>query len=216
MNPAARRRAAADSDRMNNDNDSSLGGRLPLLAESELSGAQSTLYEAMNKDLIPWAKKSGFQASTEDGRLVGPFNPLLFSPSVGQGFLESLAAERKHTSLNAKEREVLILSVGAVWQSAYELYAHTAVAEKAGLEPATIEALAAGRTPEELSDEQRVAHEFARSLSATHQIAPELYARAEETFGRAGIVDMVHLTSLYMGTSALLNAFAVPVPSERD
>ncbi len=212
MNPAARRPLAADSVRMNND-DSSLGGRLPLLAESELSGAQSTLYEAMNKDLIPWAKKSGFQASTADGRLLGPFNPLLFSPSVGQGFLEYLAAERKHTSLNAKVREVIILSVGAVWQCAYELYAHTAVAEKAGLERATVEALAAGRTPEELSDEQRVAHEFARSLSATHEIAPELYAHAEEMFGRAGVVDMIHLTSLYMGTSALLNAFAVPVPS---
>ena len=198
---------------MHNDNSPSLGGRLPLLAPNELSGAQSTLHAAMDKDLIPWAKKSGFQASTDDGRLLGPFNPLLYSPMLGQGFLEYLAAERKHTSLNAKVREVIILSVGAVWKSAYELYANTAVAEKAGLERETVEALAAGRTPEELSDEQRVAHEFARSLCAGHQIAPELYARAEETFGRAGIVDLVHLTSLYMGTSALLNAFAVPVPS---
>ena len=197
---------------MNNDQDS-LGGRLPLLGKSELDGAQSTLYEAMNKEMVPWAKKSGFKASTEDGRLLGPFNPLLYSPMVGQGFMEYLGAERKHTTLSAKVREVIILSVGAVWQSAYELYAHTAVADKAGLEHETIEALAAGRTPQTMPDDQRVAHEFARSLAAEHKVAPELYARAEETFGRKGIVDMIHLTSLYMGTSALLNAFAVPVPT---
>ena len=91
---------------------------------------------------------------------------------VGQGFMEYLGAERKHTSLSAKVREVIILTVGAVWHSAYELYAHTAVADKAGLERETIEALAAGQTPETLPDDQRVAHEFARSLAAEHKVGP--------------------------------------------
>ncbi len=196
---------------MNNPEDS-LGGRLPLLGKTELDGAQSTLYKAMEKDLLPWAKKSGFRAATEDGRLLGPFNPLLYNPMIGQGFLDYLGAEREHTTLSAKVREVIILSVGAVWKSAYELYAHTAVADRAGLDPAVIHALAAGRTPENLPDDQRVAHEFARRLAAEHEIDPNLYARAEEAFGRKGVVDMIHLTSLYMGTSALLNALAIPVP----
>ena len=198
-----------------NDQDPSLGGRLPLLGKSELDGAQSTLYDAMDKDLVPWAKQSGFQAITEDGRLLGPFNPLLYSPMLGQGFLEYLSAERKHTTLDAKVREVIILSVGAVWNSAYELYAHTAVAEKAGLEPEVIRALASGQTPSSLSGEQQVAHEFSRALAAEHKIEASLYGRAEQAFGRKGIVDMIHLISLYMGTSALLNAFAVPAPSEK-
>ncbi len=198
-----------------NDQEDSLGGRLPLLGKTELNGAQSTLYEAMDKEMVPWAKKSGFRASTEDGRLIGPFNPLLYSPMLGQGFMDYLAAERKHTTLNAKVREVIILSVGAVWGAAYELYAHTAVAEKAGLEPEAIRALAAGGSPETLPADQRVAHEFSRRLAAEHRIDPDLYAEAEKTFGRRGVVDLIHLTGLYMGTSALLNAFAVPVPAER-
>ena len=65
-----------------------------------------------------------------------------------------------------------------------------------------------------MSEEQQVAREFSRSLAAEHKIDLALYARAEEAFGRKGIVDMIHLISLYMGTSALLNAFAVPVPAE--
>ena len=193
-----------------------LGGRLPLLGKNELSGAQSTLYDAIEKDLLPWAKKSGFKAVTEDERLLGPFNPLLYSPMLGQGFLEYLGAERKHTSLSAKVREVIILSVGAVWHSAYELYAHTAVADKAGLEPETIEALAAGQTPPSLPDDQRIAHEFVRCLATEHRVDAALYAEAEAAFGRKGVVDVIHLTGLYMGTSALLNAFAVPVPDAKE
>ena len=166
----------------------------------------------MNQEMVPWAKKSGFQAIDAEGRLIGPFNPLLYSPMIGQGFAEYLGAERKHTTLSDIVREVIILTVGAVWESAYELYAHTAVADKVGLPRETVAALAAGQTPEKLSGEELVAHEFARSLAAEHRIDPGLYARAVEAFGPKGVVDMVHLTSLYMGTSALLNAFAVPVP----
>ncbi len=196
---------------MNHD-EHSLGGRLPLLKKSDLDGNQLDLYDAMTREMVPWAKKSGFQADTEDGCLIGPFNPLLFSPQIGKAFMEYLGAEREHTSLSAKVREVIILSVGAVWHSAYELYAHTAVAEKAGLDQSVIETLANGQTPQGLSSEEQVAHEFARSLAAEHTIDAALYQRAEDTFTEKGIADMIHLTGLYMATSAMLNAFAVPVP----
>lgn len=43
------------------------------------------------------------------------------------------AAEDKHTSLDARVRQVVILAVGAVWKADYQLYAHAAVARKAGL-----------------------------------------------------------------------------------
>ena len=99
-----------------------------------------------------------------------------------------------------------------MWRSAYELYAHTAVAEKAGLDPEVIKALADGGSPAGLSDEQAVAHAFSRALAGEHRVDPGLYARAEDAFGRKGVVDMIHLVSLYMATSALLNAFDVPTP----
>ena len=195
-------------------NEESLGGRLPLLKPDEFDRDQHELYEILAEGMVPWAKKSGFQATTGDGRLIGPFNPLLYSPRIGQGFMEYLSAERERTSLSAKVREVIILSVGAVWRAAYELYAHKAVAEKAGVPAETIEALAAGRQPATLTDEERIAHEFARSLAAEHKVDPVLYPRAVETFGKKGVVDMIHLVSLYMATSALLNVFAVPTPEE--
>lgn len=148
------------------------------------------------------------------GRVVGPFNPLLYSPKVGEAFVAYLAAERANTALSAKVREVVILTVGAVWHSAYELYAHTAVAEKAGLDPATIAALADGRVPDGLPDDQAAAHQFARQLAAEHRVDESLYQLSAERFGQKGVVDLIHLVSLYMATGALLNGLAVPVPGD--
>jgi 4-carboxymuconolactone decarboxylase len=48
-------------------------------------------------------------------------------------------------------RQVVILAVGAVWRSAYELYAHSAAARTAGLPDQVVRALTAGQRPGELS-----------------------------------------------------------------
>ena len=193
--------------------DNGLGGRIPLLKPADLSADQKKLYESLDDNLVPWAKKSGFQATTPDGALIGPFNGMLYSPLLGQGMIEYLSAERKHTSLSPRQREVVILTVGSVWKCAYELYAHTSVAEKAGLEPQTIRALAAGESPGDgLTTDERFIHQFVHELTADRRVSDETYDTVAARFGPVGVADVIHLASLYMGTCALLNGFAVPVP----
>jgi 4-carboxymuconolactone decarboxylase len=58
-----------------------LGGRLPLLDPLTLSAAQKETYERMNRTWVPWADSVPFQSKTKDGRFIGPFNPILFSPA---------------------------------------------------------------------------------------------------------------------------------------
>ena len=193
-------------------NQATLGGRLPLLDPQQLEGDQKKLYETMDSTLISWADASGFKGKTEDGKLIGPFNPYLYSTGITPGFLEWMQADSKHTSLNKRVHEVVILSVGAVWKSPYELYAHSAVARKAGLPEAAIQALIAGRSSEQLTAEEQVAYRFARQLSAERKIDADLYREAESIFGRTGLVDMVYLVGMYLLTCALLNAFEVPLP----
>ena len=193
---------------------SSLGGRLPLLKVDELDHDQKKLHAAITDKLVSWAKESGFQADTSDGSLIGPFNPMLYSPRVSQGEIAFLQAEQEHTALGKTVREVVILTVGVIWGAAYELYAHAAVGRKSGLSPEVIAALTAGETPEALSIEESVAHEFTRNLVANHRVDQELYLRAVETLGEKGIVDLIYLAGNYMTVSALLNAFEVPVPGK--
>ena len=57
-----------------------LGGRLPLLDPSTLSTAQRETYERLNRTWIPWANSVPFQSKLDDGRLIGPFNPITLQP----------------------------------------------------------------------------------------------------------------------------------------
>jgi hypothetical protein len=76
-----------------------LGGRLPLLAPGDLAqGQQKELYQRMRTHQVPWADRHNFKAMTGGGRLIGPFNPLLYSPEGGTGFLDFEAAEERSSS----------------------------------------------------------------------------------------------------------------------
>lgn len=141
-----------------------------------------------------------------------PFNPALLNPATGSSFLQLQFSEEAHTSLSQRTRQVVILTVGAVWQAPYELYAHSAVGRRAGLADDAVRTLAAGGLPEQLSDDEVVAHRVARALSVEHHVEDALYREAENRFGPTGVADIVMLTGIYHTVCAILNVFAIPAP----
>jgi 4-carboxymuconolactone decarboxylase len=193
-----------------------LGGRLPLLDPQALSIAQKGIYDRLNTTMIPWADGAHFKSKTDDGRVIGPFNPILFSPKISARFLDLHDGEEKDTSLSERVRQVVTLSVGAVWKSEYELYAHTAAAREAGISEDAIRMLAIGGLPDDLSDQEKIAQRFARQLSAEHHVDAALYGAAEHAFGQRGLVDITYLVGIYHIVCALLNAFEIPAPSSSE
>ncbi len=189
-----------------------LGGRIPLFDPKALTPSQKVLYDSVNKEMVPWAESAGFKASLDDGRLIGPFNSILASPEIATSFLALQASEQEHTSLNERVRQVVILTVGAVWKSNYERYAHSAVARKAGFSEGVIGALTHGEAADGLTQDERVAQRFTRQLTEAHEIDDQLYAEAAAAFGARGIVDLIVLAGCYDTVSSLLNVFRVPVP----
>src|SRR5260370_36149303 len=98
---------------MSNQNEN-LGGRLPLLDPKELAPAQAKLYKVMDNTLIAWGKRSGFVVKTNDGKLIGPFNASLYSPTITDRFSKFMDAEPKKTKLVQRTRQIVILTGGAV------------------------------------------------------------------------------------------------------
>ena len=127
-----------------------------------------------------------------------------------------MQADSKHTTLSKRVHDIVILSTGAVWQSAYELYAHSVVARAVGVPEAAIIALVAGGSSEALSPEEQIAHRFARKLTMDRRVDADLYREAEAAFGKTGLVDMVYLVGMYLLTCALLNAFEIPAPDQSE
>jgi 4-carboxymuconolactone decarboxylase len=189
-----------------------LGGRLPLLAPGDLADSQKQLYQRMRTNQIPWANRHKFIGMTDDERLIGPFNPLLYSPEVGTGFLDFEGAEERSSSLDDRVRQVVILSVGSVWRSDYEIYAHSAVARQAGLSEETIRALQNGEPAKDLTDKEQLAQTYTLRLASDHSVDASVYERAEQAFGRQGLVDIALLIGRYLTICTLLNGFGIPRP----
>jgi 4-carboxymuconolactone decarboxylase len=154
-----------------------------------------------------------FQSMTTDGRLIGPFNSALLNPATASKFLELQFAEQIHTSLSERVRQVVTLTVGAIWKADYELYAHAAVARKAGLSEEAIRTLANGGCPEDLSTQEAVAHQVTRQLCTDHRVDDALYHEAENRFGTVGLIDLTTLIGVYHGVCITLTMFAVPTPA---
>jgi 4-carboxymuconolactone decarboxylase len=169
------------------DHSDALGGRLPLADPTDLVGAQRELFDKMTSAVVPWADDTGFRSTTDDGRFIGPFNPALLNPAMTSVSAELLLGEWEHTSLSARVREVVILAVGAVWQSEYELYAHSAAARKAGIPDDAVRVLASGGIPDDLSKDEKVAAELTRQLSTAHRVDETLYRQAENLLWNKGI-----------------------------
>jgi 4-carboxymuconolactone decarboxylase len=189
--------------------------RLPPIAPSDLSPEQETLFEDMRAGVA--AKYGGFITHCDDGAMLGPWNAWLHDPELGRAFWTVTQAMTKARRIPDAARQVAILVVGAHFGAAYEIYAHGAVAAAAhGMSPRRIATLAAGGRPEDLDDDEAVAHDVAKALLCGGVLAEPLYVLALDRFGQLGVNELIYLVGHYCFVSITLNGFAVPVPAGPD
>jgi 4-carboxymuconolactone decarboxylase len=187
--------------------------RLPLISPADLSAEQKPLYDSMRKGIA--SNFNAFKVEREDGALMGPWNPWLHEPAIGRAIWDLTLAMTANAVLPDDVRQIAILVVGARYDAAYELYAHVAVAERGGMSPERLSALAADLKPSDLSKEENVAFDFAYALSRGGILPEPVYRLAVDTFGQHGTNELIYLVGLYAMVSTTLNGFNVPVP-ERE
>ena len=99
----------------------------PLADPTTLTPASNALvFDRLVARIVPWADAAGFRSTAADGRLIGPLNPALLNPPsrCPCWIYRSLNASTPHWA--ERIREVVVLTVGAVWQADYQLYAYIA------------------------------------------------------------------------------------------
>ena len=187
--------------------------RLPLISPSDLTPEQKPLYDAMRKGIA--ANFNAFQSEREDGALMGPWNPWLHEPAIGQAIWNLTLAMTANAALPDNVRQIAILVVGAHFDAAYEIYAHIAVAEHEQMSAQRLATLVADLKPSDLSRDESVAYDLAYALSRGGTLPEPIYRLAVATFGQHGTNELIYLVGLYAMVSTTLNGFNVPVP-ERD
>ena len=86
--------------------------------------------------------------------------------------------------------EMVILITAREWTQQYEWAYHYGFALEEGLAKSTIEAIAEGRRPEGMKEDEAAAYDFSIELHRTRRVSDATYARALKLFGEQGIVDL--------------------------
>ena len=176
------------------------GERMPEIPLDKMSAAQRTIADAI--------------MSGPRGRLNGPFNAWLRSPDLADRLQKVGEYVRFNTSLDKRVNEMAILMTAQAWGSQYEWYAHAPLALKAGLDPAIIAAIGAGRKPDNMKDDEAIVWEFTTQLRRDHGVDDAIYAKALEKFGERGIIDLIGVNGYYDVVSMTLNVAHVKPPAD--
>ncbi|WP_313549806.1 carboxymuconolactone decarboxylase family protein [Pseudomonas sp.] len=184
--------------------------RLPLLAPDRLDVEQKRLYEDM-KSNVP-ANFDAFKIISPTGAMFGPQNIWLTEPKYGRRIWELAFTMSKDTILPDEARQVTILAVGAHFNSAFELYAHNAIARRAGMSEQRLSSLATGTRPVDLSPTEAVAYDVTVGLLKGGPLPEPTYNLGVATYGKDGMLELVYLVGLYSFVSTTLNAYDVKVP----
>jgi 4-carboxymuconolactone decarboxylase len=147
------------------------------------------------------------------GRLLGPFNAMLYSQAVGLPLQELGAALRFRTAFTPRERELATLAVARHHRSDYEWYAHERIGRGAGLTEGELDALRAGRSPALADPRERVIYEVAGTLAARGDLDDARYEEAVAALGRPLLVELVTLVGYYAALALQLRVFRVGLPA---
>jgi 4-carboxymuconolactone decarboxylase len=145
--------------------------------------------------------------------LGGPFNAWLRSPELGDRLQKVGEYIRFKTSLPPRLNEFAILISARYWTAQYEWYAHYPLAMKAGLDPKVAAALAAGKKPSGMQDDERTVYDFCTELRNTRKVSDATFDAAVAKMGEQGVVDLIGLSGYYDTVSMTLNVAQVGLPA---
>jgi 4-carboxymuconolactone decarboxylase len=183
--------------------------RFPVLQPDQMDAKQKTLFETIISG--PRARNYGADAA---GHVLsrGPFNAWLRSPEAGLKLQAVGGHIRFDTSIPQRLNELAILVTAREWTSQYEWYAHHALAMKAGLDPKIADAIAAGKRPEGMKEDEDAIYEFCTQMHRNKKVDDAAFNRVKALFGEKGVIDLVIVSGYYVAVSMTLNVAQVPIP----
>jgi 4-carboxymuconolactone decarboxylase len=142
--------------------------------------------------------------------ISGPFEPMLWSPEA------MVRAAAMGTYLRYKSvypqnlSEFIILIAARSWTQQYEWSVHQPIALKAGVSREIADAIADGRRPARMSEEQDMLYDFTTELIQNKSVSDPAYARVLAKFGEKGVVDAISITGYYTLLAMVLNTARTP------
>jgi 4-carboxymuconolactone decarboxylase len=115
--------------------------------------------------------------------------------------------------LGAKLTEFAILIAAREWTNNFEWNAHANAARTAGLSDPIIAAVADGRRPTGMAEDEEIMWDFCNELLHNKSVSDPTYARALAKWGEAGVVEAASLEGYYTFLSMVMNTARSPLPA---
>jgi 4-carboxymuconolactone decarboxylase len=177
--------------------------RLPVLDENELTAEQRTLLDSI---------RTGPRGPSIQIR--GPFAVFLHAPVFGQ-LAQALGGHLRYkTGVPPRLSEFAILCTARLWRAQYEWFAHVPQAERAGVKPATIRDLHAGRVPKSAPKDERAIYDFIHEFYKTRRVSDKTYKKVEGVLGDAATVELVGILGYYVMIAMILNIYRMMPPED--
>jgi 4-carboxymuconolactone decarboxylase len=176
------------------------GNRFKPMAEGDMTDVQKQAI----KDMI--------------GGLRGHFNwdgpnaLLLRSPELQSRTQKVGEYLRYKSAIPHRLNEFAILITARQWASQGEWLQHEALAEKAGIAPATIADLKQGKRPGGMQDDESLVYQFLTELHATKTVSESIFNAAKQKFGEQGVIDLAAVSGYYTMLAMILGVAGNPVP----
>jgi 4-carboxymuconolactone decarboxylase len=174
--------------------------RMPMIPDDKLTGAQKKAVDE-------------FKAARKQATLAGPWTVLVRVPellTLGRMWRDHV---QNRTVIGNKLTELVILITAREWTQQYEWNAHQQAAIKAGLRPELVQAIAEGRRPERMLEDEEIVYDFCTELQRNRSVSDATYARTRAKIGEDGIVEATSIQGFYALIAMNMNVARTALPA---
>jgi 4-carboxymuconolactone decarboxylase len=149
------------------------------------------------------------------GALYGPFIPLIRSPELMDRSQKIGEYLRYKSAIGTKLTEFVIMIVARQWTQQVIWTIHEPISLKAGIRAEVLKAIAEGRRPVGMSEDEDILYNFCMELHSNKNISDVTYDRALKRFGEHGVIDTLGINGYYSMIAMVMNGARTAVPDNK-
>jgi 4-carboxymuconolactone decarboxylase len=146
--------------------------------------------------------------------VFGPFEPLMHSPQVMNQARAMGDYLRYNSALGNTLSELVILITAREWTQDFEWHVHYPIALKAGIKADIADAIADGRRPTGMSEDEEIVYDFSTELHKYKRVSDRTFERADKRFGKKGVVDLTGINAYYTLLAMQMNVARYEIPKD--
>ena len=155
-------------------------------------------------------------AGPRGGEVRGPFNVMLRSPELMSPLQKVGEYLRFRSQMDRRSAEMATLIAAREWTQNYEWSAHHPLALKAGLKADVAQAIAEGRRPAGMAEDEEIVYDTLTELFRNKSVSDATYDRAVAKFGEPTFVDIIAIAGYYQLLGMLMNVARTQLPEGKE